>query len=121
MNRARIALALVLLIVPISRTAASGLAVNVPAGSVRRGEALVTTGGGGRTVRCALCHGDELRGLGRVPAIAGRSPGYLLRQLSDMQKGVRRGLRSDLMSATVARLSEADMVAIAAYVASRRP
>lgn len=109
----------VLLIIEIPGTAAFGFAP-VPAGSVQWGEMLVTTGGGGRTVRCALCHGDDLRGVGRVPAIAGRSPGYLVRQLSDMQKGLRRGLRSDLMSATVARLTERDMVAIADYVASRR-
>jgi cytochrome c553 len=121
MNSLRIAAVIVLLIVNGPGAGASALAAGAPAGSVERGEVLVTTGGGGRTVRCALCHGDDLRGLGRVPAIAGRPPGYLVRQLSDMQKGLRRGLRADLMSATVARLTDWDMIAIAAYVASRRP
>jgi cytochrome c553 len=101
--------------------AGSGFVAYVPPGSIHRGEALVTTGGGGRTVRCALCHGADLRGLGPVPAIAGRSPSYQMRQLSDMQKGLRHGLGSDLMRATVARLTEGDMIAIAAYVASGRP
>ena len=32
-----------------------------------RGEALVKTGGAGKSVACALCHGDTLRGLGEVP------------------------------------------------------
>jgi cytochrome c553 len=121
MNAIRNAALLVLLIAGAAETAAAGLAVDAPAPSIRRGEVLVTTGGGGRTVRCALCHGDDLRGLGSAPAIAGRSPGYLVRRLSDMQKGVRRGLRSDLMSPSVARLTERDMIAIAAYVASRQP
>jgi cytochrome c553 len=92
-----------------------------PAGSIKRGETLASTGAGGRTVRCGLCHGDDVKGLGPVPGIAGRSPGYLVRQLYDMQQGFRRGLGADLMKATVARLTEADMIAIAAYAASRTP
>jgi len=58
------------------RDAASGFVAYVPAGSLKRGETLVTTGGGGKTVRCGICHGEDLRGLGSVPAIAGRSPSY---------------------------------------------
>lgn len=119
MKRIRMAAVLVLLIADAPGPAASGPTGDAP--SVRRGETLVTTGGGGRTVRCALCHGEELRGLGQAPAIAGRAPRYLVRQLSDMQKGVRRGLRSDLMGPTVARLTADDITAIAAYVASQRP
>ena len=99
----------------------TGFVAYVPIGSLKRGETLVTTGGGGRTVRCALCHGDDLRGLGPVPGIAGRSPSYEVRQLYDMQQGFRHGLGADLMKATVARLTESDMIAIAAYIASRRP
>ena len=103
------------------RDAETGFVAYVPVGSLKRGESLVTTGGGGRTVRCALCHGDDLKGLGPVPGIAGRSPIYEVRQLYDMQQGFRRGLGADLMKATVARLTEADMIAIAGYVASRSP
>lgn len=99
----------------------AGFVAYVPVGSIDRGEALVTTGGGGRTVRCALCHGDDLKGLGPVPGLAGRSPSYQVRQLYDMQRGARHGLGSDLMRATVARLATADMIAIAAYTASRHP
>jgi len=120
MNPIRIAPFLMLLVAGASASPAAGVVPDAPAAVVRRGEALVTTGGGGRTVRCALCHGDDLRGLGRTPAIAGRSASYLLRQLSDIQRGVRRGLRADLMSPAVARLTERDMIAIAAYVGSRQ-
>jgi cytochrome c553 len=103
------------------RDAGSGFVAYVPAGSVKRGEALVTTGGDGKTIRCGICHGDDLRGLGPVPGIAGRSPSYAVRQLYDMQQGVRRGLGSALMRATVAKLTEDDMIAIGAYTASRLP
>jgi cytochrome c553 len=58
-------------------------------------------------------------GLADVPGIAGRSPSYLTRQLYDLQRGTRRGRSSPLMLPVVANLSADDMVAIAAYVASR--
>jgi cytochrome c553 len=41
--------------------------------------------------------------------------------LWDIQHGVRHGLEADLMRATVARLTEDDMIAIAAFTASRLP
>ena len=62
-----------------------------------------------------------MKGLGPVPALAGRSPSYIVRQLYDIQHGVRNGPWAALMHAVVARLSEQDMVAIAAYTASRAP
>jgi cytochrome c553 len=90
----------------------------VPMGSVAKGEALVKTGGAGKTVRCATCHGAGLRGLGAVPPIVGRSPTYVVRQLFDFQSGARAGPASHLMKDTVARLSVEDMVGISAYLAS---
>jgi cytochrome c553 len=101
------------------RDARSGFVAYVPNGSIKRGEALVTTGGSGRTVRCAICHGPSLQGLGPVPALAGRSPSYIVRQLYDFKARVRRGVWAPLMEAAVANLSEEDFVAIAAYTASR--
>jgi cytochrome c553 len=92
----------------------------VPVGSIKRGEALVTTGGN-RTVRCTLCHGTDLRGIGPVPALAGRSAIYVVRQLYSFQHGMRQGEWGALMSEAVAKLSTDDMIAIAAYTASRQP
>jgi cytochrome c553 len=103
------------------RDAGSGFVAYVPTGSVKRGEALVVTGGEGKTIRCGICHGDDLKGLGPVPGIAGRSPSYAARQLYDMQQGARHGLGSALMRASVAKLTEDDLIAIAAYTASRLP
>ncbi len=98
----------------------SGFIAYVPFGSIEKGKALVTTGTG-RTVACGVCHGTDLKGLGPVPGIAGRSPSYLVRQLYDMQQGTRKGEWTDLMKPVVGRLSEEDMLNIAAYTASRTP
>jgi cytochrome c553 len=103
------------------RDDASGFVAYVPIDSIKRGEALVTTGGSGKTVRCSICHGEDLKGRGAVPGIAGRSPSYQARQLYDIQRRTRHGLGADLMMATVARLTEEDVVSIAAFTASRVP
>lgn len=103
------------------RDSDSGFIAYVPPGSIAKGEALVTTGGGGKTIACGVCHGANLKGLGAVPPLAGRSPSYTVRQLFDLQHGTRRGPWAPLMQAAVQKLTLDDMVAIAAYTASREP
>jgi cytochrome c553 len=105
----------------ILRDPRSGFIAYVPVGSIAKGEALVKTGGNGRTVECGSCHGADLQGLGPVPGIAGRSPSYLVRQMYDMQSGARHGEWAELMKAVVAKLTDDDYVNIAAYVSSRMP
>lgn len=108
----------------------SGFIAYVPIGSVKKGEALVTTGGAtladgkvvaGRTVACATCHGPDLMGVAEVPGIAGRSPSYIARQLYDMQQNTRKSPLSQLMVPVVVQLTGDDLVAISAYVASLNP
>jgi cytochrome c553 len=99
----------------------SGFIAYVPPGSIKKGQALVATGGEGVTVRCANCHGPHLRGVGKVPRLAGRSPSYIVRQLYDIQKGTRAGVATQQMTSTVTKLTLDDMAAIAAYVASLKP
>ena len=70
---------------------------------------------------CAACHGADLKGLGPVPALAGRSPSYLMRQMFDMQQGFRKGTWTDLMKPVVANLTTEDMMNIVAYTASQMP
>ena len=103
------------------RDAASGFVAYVPAGSIAKGEALVKSGGGGKTIACTMCHGADLKGLGPVPPLAGRSPSYTVRQIYDIQQGVRKGPWSALMKGAVEKLTVDDMIAIAAYTASREP
>ena len=96
------------------RSPRSGFVAYVPVGSVAAGEALVTKGGG-KTVQCAICHGADLQGMANVPGIADRPVSYLFRQLYDMKAGTRQ---SALMKPVVANLSDDDMMAIVAYLAS---
>lgn len=98
----------------------SGFIAYVPVGSIKKGEALVTTGAG-KTVACSTCHGPDLKGMGLVPRLAGRSPSYLVRQLYDIQSGSRNGIAVQKMKPAVAKLSLDDMIAITAYIASLGP
>jgi cytochrome c553 len=93
----------------------------VPPGSIARGESLVKTGGSGKTVPCAICHGDELRGLGEVPRIAGLQPVYIARQLICVQNGSSAGTAVALMKRAVSSLSEDDIISISAYLGSLPP
>ena len=102
------------------RDDASGFVAYVPPGSVARGERLVREGRAGG-VPCTVCHGEDLRGLGPMPALAGRSPSYLARQLYDLRTGRRDGAWSALMDAAVAGLTEAELVDMVAYLASLEP
>ena len=104
-----------------SRDPHSGFIDYVPVGSIAKGKALVTGGGSGQTLPCAICHGATLKGLGEVPGITGRPPIYVVRQLNDMQNGNRTGSLAELMKAVVAKLTIEDMVAIAAYLGSLEP
>jgi cytochrome c553 len=102
----------------VLRDGKSGFISYVPIGSVKKGEALVKTGGG-KTVVCAACHGDNEMGLGIVPPLAGRSASSMVRQMYDMQNGYRTGVWSNLMmKPVVMKLTNEDMLNIAAYLAS---
>jgi cytochrome c553 len=88
-----------------------------PVGSVAKGEALATTGGG-KTVACAACHRVEEAVLPDVPSIYGRTASYTMRQLWDIKQGSRL---SPLMTPIVANLTAEDLMNIAAYLATQSP
>jgi len=100
------------------RNPRSGFIAWVPRGAIAAGEALATTGGD-KTIRCSICHGESLEGLGQVPPLRGRSPSYLARQLFDFQAGTRQGTWAPLMQGVVENLSADDMISLVAYLASR--
>jgi cytochrome c553 len=106
--------------VVLNRDPRLGFIAFVPIGSVAKGEALVTNGGG-KTIQCAICHGPNLKGLGEVPPISGRQANYIVRQLFSIQDGTRSGTSAALMQQVVQKLNVDDMLAIAAYTASREP
>lgn len=99
----------------------SGFVAYVPPGSIKKGEALVKSGGSGKTIQCAICHGDALTGLGEVPRLAGLQPVYIARQLIQMQNGTSAGTNAALMKKVVAKLSEDDIIAVSAYLGSLPP
>ena len=106
------------------RNSRSGFIAYVPPGSVNKGAALVMAGvtaAGDKIAACTVCHGADLRGLGPVPTLAGRSPSYIVRQLYDMQRGKRNGAWTPLMADVVARLGPDDLLTAAAYLASLKP
>jgi len=99
----------------------SGFIAYVPKGSIERGKEIVTTGGNGKTIRCTICHGPDLKGLGNVPSISGRDPEQMARQIIDIRNGVRNGPYAQLMKEPVRQLSDDDVVNIVAYLASLQP
>jgi cytochrome c553 len=107
--------------VVVYRDPSSGFVAYVPQGSIAKGKELTSAGGGGKTVACGTCHGPTLQGLGEVPAIAGRHPNYIVRQLWNIQSGDRGGPSAAQMKPVVEKLTNDDMLAIAAYVASQTP
>jgi cytochrome c553 len=100
------------------RNPRSSFIAYVPMGAVAKGKELVTTGGGGKTIQCTLCHGENLNGVGSVPGIAARSPSYNARQLNDIRQGARHGDMAELMKGVVAKLTDDDILNITAYLAS---
>ena len=103
----------------VSRDTRSRFIAYVPTGSIEKGRALATRGD--QAVRCGTCHGPDLKGLGAVPGIAGRSPSYIVRQLYDFKHGARAGADSAQMKPSAEKLSIRDMISLAAYAASLAP
>ena len=96
-----------------------GFIAYVPKGSIARGKALVESGAG--AYPCAACHGPTYHGNGAVPPLAGRSPSYIVRQLIDFKRGARNGANAAMMRPEVAKMSQDDMLNIAAYLSSLEP
>jgi cytochrome c553 len=92
----------------------------VPMGSLAKGRA-VAMGNRGQMRTCGSCHGDDYRGHDDAPRLAGRSAYYLIRQLADMRAGYRKGPALGKMKEVIGKLSDADILNVAAYMASREP
>jgi cytochrome c553 len=104
-----------------SRDSRTGFIAYAPIGSIQKGKLLANSGGDGKTLPCATCHGPDLKGVGPIPGIAGRSPSYMVRQLYDVQHGARAGSTGAPMKLVVEKLDTGDMIALAAYAASLEP
>lgn len=97
-----------------------GFVAYVPPGSIERGE-VIASKGVGAALPCASCHGADLRGIGDIPPLAGRSPTYIVRQLILFRTGGRSNAAAAPMRVEASHLTLKAMIDIAAYTASRHP
>lgn len=93
----------------------------VPVGSIKAGDKLAHKWGPDGSLACTTCHGKDLKGVGDVPPLAGRSPTYIARQLIDFQNGSRGGPQAAPMAMVTQSMKNDDIVALSAYIASRKP
>lgn len=94
--------------------------VNAPAQQVRDGQRIVTQGVPGKRIpACAACHGADLAGREPgIPGLLGLRADYVSAQLGAWRYGVRTALAPDCMQIIASSLSEAEVAAVAAYLAS---
>jgi len=97
-----------------------GFVAYVPPGSIARG-AVIASKGTGKAKACEACHGLTLHGAGNIPPLAGRSPTYIVRQLILFRTGGRANDAAAPMRLEASHLTSQDMIAVAAYAASRKP
>lgn len=91
----------------------------VPPGSLELGKAIAREGTDS-SAACVTCHGKDLKGTELGPYIAGQFPDYLLRQLRAFKWSTRRdsGDQNGEMQREVRYLTEKELLAVSAYVAS---
>lgn len=97
-----------------------GFVAYVPPGSIARG-AVIASKGAGKALPCESCHGSDLRGVDNIPPLAGRSPTYIVRELILFRLDGRTNTAAAPMQQEASHLSLKDMIASAAYAASRKP
>jgi cytochrome c553 len=86
----------------------------------REGERIVTQGVPGKRIpACIACHGSALGGREPgIPGLLGLRADYVSAQLGAWRYGVRTALAPDCMQFVASSLSEPEVAAVAAYLAS---
>jgi cytochrome c553 len=69
--------------------------------------------------RCKSCHGDDYAGVGPAARLAGQREDVLLKALRDFKSGARVGSGVASMADVTYELGDADMQALAHYMATR--
>lgn len=94
---------------------------NVSQQVLAQGESLVISGDAARQIpACRSCHGPALTGMEPgIPGLLGLRPNYISAQLGAFRYGTRTAKAPDCMQTVAARLTEADVTAVAAWLASR--
>jgi len=103
--------------VPYARSALPAL----PAATLQRGEQLVSAGDPARRIpACQQCHGNQLTGVEPdIPGLVGLPYDYISAQLGAWRTHTRATVAPDCMAEVAGRLSESDITAVAAWLASR--
>lgn len=85
-----------------------------------RGKSLVTNGDPVRGIpACVNCHGQSLTGMDPgLPGLVGLRASYISAQIGAFRYGTRTALAPDCMQIVAGLLTEADVVAVTAYLAS---
>lgn len=94
---------------------------NVSAQLHQRGETLVAHGDPSRQIPpCAACHGSQLTGVQPdIPGLVGLPYDYISSQLGSWRTKTRSTVAPDCMSEIANRLSDSDITAVSAWLASR--
>ena len=95
-------------------------ATDVGAAVLARGRSLVTDGDQARGVpACSGCHGPKLTGMEPgIPGLVGLRKTYISAQLGAFRYGTRTAAKPDCMQLVAASLTESDVTAVAAWLAS---
>jgi cytochrome c553 len=91
--------------------------------TLERGRVLATAGDAGAIVpACQACHGKALTGMEPgIPGLLGLSATYIEAQLTSWRTGARHALEPDCMKRVAVRMSDKDVAAVAAWLASQAP
>jgi cytochrome c553 len=94
---------------------------DVSAAVLARGRSIVAEGDPAHGIpACARCHGPDLTGMEpAIPGLTGLHASYISAQLGAWRYGTRTAAAPDCMQIVAASLSESDVAAVAAWVASR--
>jgi cytochrome c553 len=94
--------------------------VDVSPGILARGEAIVSHGDPARGIpACSGCHGPALTGMEPgIPGLVGLHANYISAQLGAFRYGTRTAAAPDCMQLIAASLTESDVTAVAAWLAS---
>lgn len=103
--------------VPYSRSPLPPLS----AATLKRGEELVSHGDPSRNIpACSACHGSQLTGVQPdIPGLVGLPYDYISSQLGSWRTKTRATVAPDCMNDIANRLSESDISAVSAWLASR--
>lgn len=88
-----------------------------------RGQALVMQGDARSGIpACVACHGAHLTGMNPgIPGLVGLRPTYIAAQLTRWKVGERHALEPDCMRRIAARLSDADITGVSAWLGRQPP